>query len=267
MSQSSEDGARAPAGFRPALLALGEHDAYHLLGAGATDDDAALQRAYRRRMRSLHPDAGGDPGQAQLVNLAWSLLSTQRAGYDRWRAALARGEADLVDAGTPASQGDPWEGATAWTQPLREPDTGGQPAGCSAVPSDEDDDTAKSEDDDETRRQWAAFERELRRSRRAARTPGPGEGAVRYRWRWELLLPLAIAVILAVILSVVDGPARSYRWGPSKPPIPPGPTSLPDPGGVQQPYLPDPSMPALTIPDTVPFSIPITALEPLPGPT
>lgn len=259
MSQSDEDGARAPVGFRPSALALGEHDAYHLLGAADTDDEAALQHAYRHRMRSRQPDAGGDPGQAQLVNLAWFLLSTQREGYDRWRAALARGEADILEAGTPEPEGDPWEGATA-DRP------GGQEPADSAVRSDADDGTAKSEDD-QTRRQWAAFERELRRSRQAARTSRPGERVVRYRWGWGRLLPLVIALILAVILSAVGGPSRSWRWGPHKPLITPAPPSLPDPGGLQQPYLPDPSMPAFTIPDSVPFSIPITALEPLPGPT
>ncbi|GAA1820885.1 J domain-containing protein [Agromyces neolithicus] len=65
---------------------------YEVLGVPADADAATLRLAYRRALRSAHPDTGGDPERFHAVQLAWELVGTieARAAFDRGgRAATA----------------------------------------------------------------------------------------------------------------------------------------------------------------------------------
>jgi curved DNA-binding protein CbpA len=57
---------------------------YEVLGVPATASDDELRRAYRRRLRETHPDAGGHVTEFHAVQGAWELLGTAeaRAAYD-----------------------------------------------------------------------------------------------------------------------------------------------------------------------------------------
>ncbi|TPX00641.1 molecular chaperone DnaJ, partial [Schumannella luteola] len=63
--------------------------AYEVLGVGAGASDAELRRAYRRRLRETHPDAGGRAAEFHAVQRAWSLVGTPqaRAAYDSGSAS------------------------------------------------------------------------------------------------------------------------------------------------------------------------------------
>ncbi|GAB3326707.1 J domain-containing protein [Haliea atlantica] len=50
-----------------------------LLGVSATADAAEIKRAYRRAIRAAHPDMGGSVEAAQAVNIAYELITSQRA--------------------------------------------------------------------------------------------------------------------------------------------------------------------------------------------
>lgn len=58
---------------------------YELLGVPADADAASLRIAYRRALRSAHPDIGGDPASFHAVQRAWELIGTPeaRAVFDR----------------------------------------------------------------------------------------------------------------------------------------------------------------------------------------
>ncbi len=70
---------------------------YDVLGVSPTASDDELRRAYRRRLRETHPDAGGRAEEFHAVQDAWELVGTPeaRAAYD------ARGLRTPA-AGTPA---------------------------------------------------------------------------------------------------------------------------------------------------------------------
>lgn len=65
---------------------------YELLGVSATASDEQLRRAYRKRLRETHPDAGGRPDEFHAVQGAWELVGTPeaRASFDA-RGLRSRG--------------------------------------------------------------------------------------------------------------------------------------------------------------------------------
>lgn len=58
---------------------------YEVLGVPHDADAATLRLAYRRALRTAHPDTGGDPVRFHAVQLAWELVGTPeaRAAFDR----------------------------------------------------------------------------------------------------------------------------------------------------------------------------------------
>lgn len=74
-----------PAWFRD----LGGADPYQLLRVTSGATAGEITRAYRQRIRELHPDrASGDTEEARLANLARDILldPVRRAEYDRLAA-------------------------------------------------------------------------------------------------------------------------------------------------------------------------------------
>jgi molecular chaperone DnaJ len=61
-------------------------DLYEILGVGRDAGDDEIKRAYRRKARELHPDAGGDPEAFKELTGAYEVLknSQARANYDRF---------------------------------------------------------------------------------------------------------------------------------------------------------------------------------------
>ena len=72
---------------------------YEVLGVPADADAAALRLAYRRALRTAHPDTGGDPARFHAVQRAWELVGTPEA-----RAAFDRGSR----AGVPSPTREAW---------------------------------------------------------------------------------------------------------------------------------------------------------------
>ncbi|PJJ72605.1 nuclease-like protein [Diaminobutyricimonas aerilata] len=58
---------------------------YEVLGVPATASHDELRRAYKRLLRTTHPDVGGDAGRFIAVQQAWERVATpeDRAAYDR----------------------------------------------------------------------------------------------------------------------------------------------------------------------------------------
>lgn len=50
-------------------------DPYEVLGVSRTAPDSVIKAAFRARIRETHPDAGGDPADAQQVNDAYATLT------------------------------------------------------------------------------------------------------------------------------------------------------------------------------------------------
>lgn len=55
---------------KPQVETMTEAKARAIMGVGAKADPAEIQAAYLRRMREVHPDAGGTPEQAAELNAA-----------------------------------------------------------------------------------------------------------------------------------------------------------------------------------------------------
>lgn len=68
-------------------------DFYALLGVGTDASQEEIKRAYRRKARSLHPDAGGDEEAFKEVTRAFEVLSDpeRRRRYDRYGEEGLRG--------------------------------------------------------------------------------------------------------------------------------------------------------------------------------
>ena len=62
---------------------------YELFGVASTVSHDELRKAFRRALRTTHPDTGGDPARFHAVQLAWEQVSTpeRRALYDSGRGA------------------------------------------------------------------------------------------------------------------------------------------------------------------------------------
>jgi len=75
---------------------LGRHDAYAVLEVPVDAPAEAILQAYRRAMTRAHPDLGGSPERAQLINCAYEVLSRYREVYDAGRLA---GPFDRAEAG------------------------------------------------------------------------------------------------------------------------------------------------------------------------
>ncbi len=58
---------------------------YEVLGVPVTASEDELRRAFRRRLRQTHPDAGGSAAEFHAVQRAWELIGSAeaRAAYDR----------------------------------------------------------------------------------------------------------------------------------------------------------------------------------------
>ncbi|MCE0537457.1 J domain-containing protein, partial [Kineosporia rhizophila] len=66
---------------------LDGRSAYQVLGVFETAGPEEVNKAYRRRMRELHPDLGGgqgDPQEAQHVSIAHRWLTRHRSEYERF---------------------------------------------------------------------------------------------------------------------------------------------------------------------------------------
>ncbi|WBB80554.1 J domain-containing protein [Micromonospora sp. WMMD882] len=99
----------------PSLRDLGGRDPYEVLGVPRTAGPEQILAAYRRKVRTVHPDAAtGDLHAATLLNVARDVLSDPetRREYDRRRDA---GSDEPVTA-PPAS---PWDDAptSGWDEP------------------------------------------------------------------------------------------------------------------------------------------------------
>lgn len=67
--------------------------AYEVLGVDPRAEEEELRRAFRRRLRQTHPDAGGDAAVFVRVQRAWEQVGTPaaRAAYDRGRSSADQG--------------------------------------------------------------------------------------------------------------------------------------------------------------------------------
>jgi curved DNA-binding protein CbpA len=57
---------------------------YDLLNVKSTDTTETIKKAYRKKIKTLHPDHGGDPDEFTKIKKAYDILSTpdKRAKYD-----------------------------------------------------------------------------------------------------------------------------------------------------------------------------------------
>jgi len=81
-------------------------DLYEILGVGRDASEDEIKRAYRRRARDLHPDAGGDEEQFKELTTAYEVLKNPqaKANYDRY--GDPRGPGGLGDVGGFGDLGD-----------------------------------------------------------------------------------------------------------------------------------------------------------------
>lgn len=99
-------------------------DHYATLGIKATATDAEIKRAYRRRMRAVHPDANVDDPQATrkaaALNLAFETIGDpgKRRSYDAQRSPSSRASRRVYEAW--AEQPD-WEDIVAENVPPARP--------------------------------------------------------------------------------------------------------------------------------------------------
>lgn len=100
---------------------MSDSDHYDALGVSPSAPHATIRAAYRRIIRSAHPDiAGGDPQATDRVvraNVAWSVLRDpqRRAAYDRQRMrSTVPSPSSGSAAGSPAKRSDGGDGIPSW---------------------------------------------------------------------------------------------------------------------------------------------------------
>ncbi|PWC06071.1 J domain-containing protein [Mycetocola zhujimingii] len=105
---------------------------YDVLGAPRTSTPAELKLAYRRALRTSHPDVGGSAESFRLVQAAWDVLgnSARRAEYDRLYMPQA-------SAPPPHSTSAPPQGSTRRerSSSRRASEQPGSPSGAKATPT------------------------------------------------------------------------------------------------------------------------------------
>ncbi len=81
-------------------------DLYEILGVARDAPEEDIKRAYRRRARDLHPDAGGDEDQFKELTTAYEVLKNPqtKANYDRY--GDPRGPGGIGDVGGFGDLGD-----------------------------------------------------------------------------------------------------------------------------------------------------------------
>jgi len=94
---------------------------YEILGVSSSATDDELRRAYRKRLRETHPDAGGVATEFHAVQLAWEKIGTAsaRAVYDRGRPTAGQREsyAPSSSAGTTGVRRDTRPTARSYGHP------------------------------------------------------------------------------------------------------------------------------------------------------
>lgn len=78
---------------------------YEILGVDPSASDAELRQAYRRLLRTTHPDTGGDPARFHAVQQAWARVGDKesRQRWDAGRHASGRHDAGRSAAGQSAT--------------------------------------------------------------------------------------------------------------------------------------------------------------------
>ena len=66
------------------------------IGCRADSTPQQIKSAYRAKMRQVHSDLGGDPDEAQTVNLAWEILGSHLEAYRSARQAWAEHRGALI---------------------------------------------------------------------------------------------------------------------------------------------------------------------------
>lgn len=79
---------------------------YEVLGVTPDASDAELKRAYRRLLRTTHPDTGGDPARFHSVQEAWARIGDKQARR-RWDAGSRHPADDPSPARTASSSAAP----------------------------------------------------------------------------------------------------------------------------------------------------------------
>lgn len=93
---------------------------YDVLGAPHTSSTTELKRAYRRALRTSHPDVGGSAESFRRVQSAWAVLSdaARRAEYDRLH--LPQASARPTASAPPKASAPPTASAPPRTETRRE---------------------------------------------------------------------------------------------------------------------------------------------------
>lgn len=94
---------------------MADLDYYELLDVAPTASAAEIREAYRRAVRTAHPDVGGTSGLFRLITVAYETLSDpdRRAVYDASLGAAGAPRADEWS-GAPAGPPGPDEADAAW---------------------------------------------------------------------------------------------------------------------------------------------------------